>query len=339
GVVFLKRGKAGSDVFYTGDIDESIVNTVQDHGGVLTLDDLESHRTEETAAVSVSYRGVDVFEHPPNGQGFAALSMLKIMETFDFSAFDALSEDRFHLMIEAKKLAYADLHHHCADPSFYKAPLEKLLSKDYAGERAKTIDSLSAMNDYSSGLSLGNDTVYLATADGEEGAVSFINSLYKGIGSGLVAPGTGIKLQNRGHLFSFDPDHPNCYAPKKLPFHTIIPGALYKNKKLMGMFGIMGGAHQAQAHAQFVSNLIDYEMTPQEAMDYPRFNHDHKTNTVGLEMGIPLLVEEELRKRGHQVEHNDSVKYFGGGQAILRFNEDTWIAGSDHRKDGHAAGF
>ncbi len=339
GDVFEKVGKDGSDVFYTGDIAESIVNTVQDHGGFLTLDDLESHRTEETAAVSVSYRGVDVFEHPPNGQGFAALSMLKIMETFDFSAFDALSEDRFHLMIEAKKLAYADLHHHCADPSFYKAPLEKLLSKDYAGERAKTIDSLSAMNDYSSGLSLGNDTVYLATADGEEGAVSFINSLYKGIGSGLVAPGTGIKLQNRGHLFSFDPDHPNCYAPKKLPFHTIIPGALYKNKKLMGMFGIMGGAHQAQAHAQFVSNLIDYEMTPQEAMDYPRFNHDHKTNTVGLEMGIPLLVEEELRKRGHQVEHNDSVKYFGGGQAILRFNEDTWIAGSDHRKDGHAAGF
>ncbi len=339
GDVFEKVGKDGSEVFYTGNIAESIVNTVQDHGGFLTLDDLESHRTEETEAVSVSYRGVDVFEHPPNGQGFAALSMLKIMETFDFSAFDALSEDRFHLMIEAKKLAYADLHQHCADPSFYKAPLEKLLSKDYAEERAKTIDSLSAMNDYSSGLSLGKDTVYLATADGEGGAVSFINSLYKGIGSGLVAPGTGIKLQNRGHLFSFDPDHPNCYAPKKLPFHTIIPGALYKNKKLICMFGFEGGAHQAQAHAQFVSNLIDYEMTPQEAMDYPRFNHDHKTNTVGLEMGIPLLVEEELRKRGHQVEHNDSIKYFGGGQAILRFNEDTWIAGSDHRKDGHAAGF
>ena len=338
GDVFEKVGKEGPDVFYTGKIAESIVNTVQEHGGFLTLDDLESHRTEETEPVSVSYRGVDVYEHPPNGQGFAALSMLNIMESFDFSTFDPLSEERYHLMIEAKKLAYADLHQHCADPRFYEAPLEKLLSKSYAEERAKTIDSQLAMNDYSSGLSLGKDTVYLATADGEGGAVSFINSLYMGIGSGLVAPGTGIKLQNRGHLFSLDPEHPNCYAPKKLPFHTIIPGALYKNEDLLGVFGIMGGAHQAQAHAQFVSNLIDYEMTPQEAMDYPRFNHDHKTNTVGLEMGIPLLVEDELRKRGHQVKHNNAVKYFGGGQVILRLNEDTWIAGSDHRKDGNAAG-
>jgi gamma-glutamyltranspeptidase/glutathione hydrolase len=265
--------------------------------------------------------------------------MLNIMETFDFSTFDPLSEERYHLMIEAKKLAYADLHQHCADPGFYEGPLDKLLSKDYAKERAKLIDSESAMKDYSSGLSLGSDTVYLATADGEGGAVSFINSLYMGIGSGLVAPGTGIKLQNRGHLFSLDPEHPNCYAPKKLPFHTIIPGVLYKNEKLLGVFGIMGGAHQAQAHAQVVSNLIDYEMSPQEAIDYPRFNHDHKTNVVSLEMGVSLLIEGELRKRGHRVEHNDPSGYFGGGQAILRLNEDTWIGGSDHRKDGQAAGF
>lgn len=339
GDVFERIGEEGPDVFYTGIIAESIVNTVQEHGGFLTLEDLESHSTEQTDAVSVSYRGVDVYEHPPNGQGFAALTMLNIMECFDFSTFGPLSEERYHLMIEAKKLAYADLHQHCADPEFYKVPLDKLLSKRYAKDRSKSIDNNSAMMDYSSGLSLGSDTVYLATADGEGNAVSFINSLYMGMGSGLVAPGTGIKLQNRGHLFSLDPEHPNCYAPRKLPFHTIIPGALYKKKKLMGVFGIMGGAHQAQAHAQFVSNLVDYKMLPQEAMDYPRFNHDHKTNTVGLEMGVPLYVEGELQKLGHKFVHQDTPRYFGGGQVILRINDDTWIAGSDYRKDGHAAGF
>lgn len=340
GDVFEKVGKEGADVFYTGTIAESIVNTVQEHGGFLTLDDLESHKTSETEALSVSYRGIDVYEHPPNSQGFAALLMLNIMESFDFSSFDSLSEERYHLMIEAKKLAYADLHEHCADPVFYKVPLDKLLSKTYAKKRAREIHPDFAMMDYVSGLSLGEDTIYLATTDGEGNAVSFINSLYMGVGSGLVVPGTGIKLQNRGHLFSLDPKHPNCYAPKKLPFNTIIPGALYSKKKLWGVFGIMGGAHQAQAHAQFVSNLVDYEMTPQEAMDYPRFNHDHNSNTVGLEMGIPMQVEGELIKRGHQIVHNDDdVRYFGGGQAILRINEDTWIAGSDYRKDGHAAGF
>ncbi|MFW9871248.1 MAG: gamma-glutamyltransferase [Candidatus Thorarchaeota archaeon] len=339
GDVFEQVGKEGSNIFYTGEIARSIVDTVQEYRGFLTLEDLESHKTRETEVLSVSYRDFDVYEHPPNGQGFAALQMLNIMETFDLAKLDPLGEERFHLMIEAKKLAYSDLHAHCADPDFYQAPLDDLLSKSYAKKRAGEIHLDSAMTDYSSGLSLGEDTIYLATADGEGNAVSFINSLYMGIGSGLVAPGTGIKLQNRGHLFSLDPKHPNCYAPKKLPFHTIIPGAIYKKNELLGVFGIMGGAHQAQAHAQFVSNLIDYDMTPQEAMDYPRFNHDHRTNTVGLEMGIPMLVESELIKRGHQLTHDDEVRYFGGGQAILRIHGDTWIAGSDYRKDGHAAGY
>jgi gamma-glutamyltranspeptidase/glutathione hydrolase len=240
-------------------------------------------------------------------------------------------------MIEAKKLAYADLHQHNADPAFYDVPLNKLLSKSYAKERAKDIDLNQALSVYAPGLKLGSDTVYLATADGEGNAVSFINSLYMGIGSGLVAPGTGIKLQNRGHLFSLDPEHPNCYAPKKLPFHTIIPGALYKDNSLMGVFGIMGGAHQSQAHAQFVSNVVDYGMGPQEAMDHPRFDHDHETNKVGLENGIPPEVQGELRVKGHVLLHETS-SYFGGGQAIFRL-ADAWIAGSDHRKDGQAAGF
>jgi gamma-glutamyltranspeptidase/glutathione hydrolase len=335
--VFEIVGKEGPDVFYSGKIAKSIVDTVQKHGGFLTMEDLEAHKTEQTKPISTNYRGVDVYEHPPNGQGFAALSMLNIMECFNFSEFSSLSEERFHLMIEAKKLAYADLHQHCADPSYYDVPLGNLLSKEYARDRAKSISPNAALEDYSSGLSLGSDTVYLSTADSEGNAVSFINSLYMGIGSGLVAPDTGIKLQNRGHLFSLDPKHPNCYAPNKLPFHTIIPGALYKKNKLWGVFGIMGGAHQAQAHAQFVSNLVDYNMSPQEAMDFPRFDHDHKTNTVGLEMGIPLFIEGELKKLGHKFDHSD--RYYGGGQVILRRNEDTWIAGSDYRKDGHAAGF
>jgi gamma-glutamyltranspeptidase/glutathione hydrolase len=327
----------GPEVFYSGQIAESIVTTVQEHGGFLTLDDLATHKTERTKPISVSYRGVDVYEHPPNGQGFAALSMLNIMETFDFSKFTHLSTERYHLMIEAKKLAYADLHQHNSDPSFYDIPLNRLLSKSYAQERAKTIDPNRAMRIYAPGLSLGHDTVYLATADGEGNAVSFINSLYMGFGSGLVAPGTGIKLQNRGHLFSLDPEHPNCYEPKKLPFHTIIPGALYRDKELMGVFGIMGGAHQAQAHAQFVSNLVDHGMSPQEALDHPRFDHDHATNKVGLENGVPPEVQGELAKCGHFLI-DETVSYFGGGQAILRL-DDAWIAGSDYRKDGQAAGF
>jgi len=329
--------KGGADGFYTGRIAESIVQTVQENGGFLSLEDLATHKTEETRPISVSYRGVDVFEHPPNGQGFAALIMLNIMENFDFSGFPPLSAERFHLMIEAKKLSYADLHQHNADPSFYNVPLDRLLSKEYAMERASTINPHQAMSSYTAGLFSGRDTVYLATADGEGNAVSFINSLYMGFGSGLVATGTGIKLQNRGHLFSLDPEHPNCYAPKKLPFHTIIPGALYKNKELLGVFGIMGGSHQAQAHAQFVSNLVDYSLLPQEALDLPRFDHDHSTNRVEMETGTPPEIRIELQKQGHMVA-DESVFAFGGGQAIIRFS-DAWIAGSDRRKDGQAAGF
>jgi gamma-glutamyltranspeptidase/glutathione hydrolase len=193
------------------------------------------------------------------------------------------------------------------------------------------------MTEFATGIPVGSDTVYLSTADGDGRAVSFINSLYMGFGSGLVVPGTGIKLQNRGSLFSLDPDHPNCYGPKKLPFHTIIPGALYQNHDLVGVFGIMGGAHQAQAHAQFVSNIVDFEMGPQAALDHPRFDHDQEKNLVAFENGIPPDVQGQLRRMGHRLIHETSSG-FGGGQAILRI-EESWIAGSDYRKDGQAAGF
>ncbi len=335
--VFETVGAEGTQAFYTGKIADTIVDLVQEHGGFLTLEDLESHTTEETIPISTSYRGMDVYEHPPNSQGFAALIMLNIMEQYDISSLSSISAERYHLMIEAKKLAYSDLHLHNTDPGFYQVPVKELLSKEYAKNRMKLINPSKVMTEYESGVPISSDTVYLATADSDGRAVSFINSLFRGFGSGLVVPGTGIKLQNRGNLMSLNPEHPNRYAPRKLPFHTIIPGALYREKEFIGVFGIMGGDHQAQAHAQFVSNLVDYEMSPQEAIDHPRFNHNHNANTVGLERGFPEEIRQRLGKLGHNIVEKPSPG-FGGGQAILRLF-DNWIAGSDFRKDGHAAGF
>jgi len=335
--VFETVASEGIQDFYSGEIAEKIVNIVQEYGGFLTLDDMKSHRTRETQPISATYRDIDVFEHPPNGQGFAALIMLNLMEEFDIPTMDAMSAKRFHLMIECKKLAYADLMQHNADMDFYKFPLKRLLSKAYAKERLQLFSPEHAMGKYLSGINPGSDTVYLATADRDGRAVSFINSLYRGFGSGLVVPEMGIKLQNRGNLFSLDPNHPNCYAKQKLPFHTIIPGALYQEGELYGVFGIMGGSHQAQAHAQFVSHISDFHLSPQAALDFPRFDHDHERNLVALENGIPPHVQGELHKLGHMLVHETSSG-FGGGQAILRI-DDAWIAGSDYRKDGQAAGF
>ena len=333
---FEKVAEGGANEFYDGDIAEKIVETIQKHGGFLTLRDMKRHSTEQTEPVSVEYNGVRVFEHPPNGQGFAALIMLNIMAELGSSQYGSRNAQRYHLMIEAKKLAYADLLAHNADPDFYDVPLETLLSEEYAKSRAKMVDTKRAMETPPTGIQTQGDTVYLATADANGMAVSFINSLYMGFGSGLVVPDTGIKLQNRGSLFSLDPEHPNRYDRGKRPFHTIIPGALYR-EEFYGVFGIMGGAHQAQAHAQFVSNLVDYNMTPQEALDHPRFHHDQESNTVAIENGVPPYVQGELRRRGHRLIHETSAG-FGGGQAILRL-QSVWIAGSDHRKDGQAVGF
>jgi gamma-glutamyltranspeptidase/glutathione hydrolase len=335
--VFTAVASEGSQAFYSGRIAESIVKTVQDHGGFLTVEDLGTHETYETSAISTNYRSVDVFEHPPNCQGFAALIMLNLMEQFDFPEHASMTAERYHLMIEAKKLAYADLHLHNADPAFYDAPMTTLLSKDYAKTRAKMIDRSRAMTEYEPGIPVTSDTVYLATADAEGRAVSFINSLFLRFGSGLVVPGTGIKLQNRGNLFSLDPLHPNRYEPRKLPFHTLAPGALYQDGDFLGVFGIIGKSHQAEAHAQFVSCLVDYKLSPQAALDHPRFNHDHERNVLALENGIPADVQEALRRLGHSLIP-EAGSEFGGGQAILRI-EDAWIAGSDYRKDGQAAGF
>jgi len=335
--VFEEVSREGPDAFYSGATARAIVETVQKHGGFLTEADLEEHTTEETTPIATTYRDLKVYEHPPNGQGFAALTMLNIMEQFEMDRFHPLSAERYHIMIEAKKLAYADLMQHNADPSFYNVPLKRLLSKKYAKSRASLISMTEAMTHCESGVELGSDTVYLATADSEGRAVSLVNSLYRGFGSGLVVPGTGIKLQNRGSLFSLDPEHPNCYAPKKRPFHTIIPAATYKDIELHGVFGIMGGAHQAQAHAQFIGNVVDHSMLPQAALDHPRFNHDQNSNRVALENGIPAGVQGKLRLMGHMLLHETQTG-FGGGQAIFRA-DGVWIAGSDRRKDGQASGW
>ncbi len=335
--VFETVASEGYEGFYKGDIAEAMANAIQEHGGFVTAEDIGKHRTNETEPISTSYRGVDVYEAPPNGQGFAALSMLNIMEQFDFNSLSALSANRYHAMIEAKKLAYSDLYAHNADPEHMKVSMDELLSKKYAKKRHSLIQMSSAMDSPGTGFPLGEDTIYLCTADSEGRAVSFINSLYMGFGSGLVVPDYGIKLQNRGNLFSLDPKHPNSYAPDKLPFHTIIPGAMYRNDVLYCVFGIMGGAHQAQAHAQLVSNIVDYGMSPQAGLDHPRFNHDQKNDSVAIESCVPADVQGELRKRGHRIVH-ETMSGFGGGQAILRL-DDSWIAGSDFRKDGQASGF
>jgi len=335
--VFEEVSSEGIDAFYKGRVAEAIVDTVAADGGFLTLEDMYKHTTEKTTPISTKYHGVEVFEHPPNGQGFAALIMLNIMEQFDMEAFSSCSTERFHIMIEAKKLAYEDLYSHNADPSFYEVPLERLLSKEYAASKSKTIQKDSTLYTSNQEMNYSYDTVYLCTADKDGMAVSFINSLYRGFGSGLVARGTGVKLQNRANLFSLDPNHANCYAPRKRPFHTIIPGAIYKEKEFLGVFGIMGGSHQAQAHAQFISNLVDYNMGPQEALDHPRFNHEQRQNSVGIENGVPIDVQDQLKQLGHNIVH-ETMSGFGGGQAILRI-DDYWIGGSDYRKDGQAAGY
>ncbi len=335
--VFEEVASEGVEIFYKGWIAEAIVDTVQRDRGFLTLDDLASHSTERTEAISTGYHGVDVYEHIPNGQGFAALIMLNIMEQFQMSDYGPLSPERYHLMIEAKKIAYDDLYRHNADPSHYDIPLETLLSKDYATSRSALIQHDSVLDTTKFDTSYTSDTVYLCTADSDGMAVSFINSLYRGFGSGLVAEGTGIKLQNRANLFSLNPKHPNCYAPKKRPFHTIIPGALYQDGQFLAVFGIMVGAHQAQAHAQFVSNIVDFQMGPQQALDHPRFNHDQFANTVSIENGVPPDVQGMLQRLGHRLIH-ETMSGFGGGQSIFH-RSDYYIAGSDYRKDGQACGF
>jgi gamma-glutamyltranspeptidase / glutathione hydrolase len=340
----------GRDAFYRGTIAERIDRFFRDTGGWLRKVDLVEHTSTWVEPVSVNYRGYDVYELPPNGQGIAALQMLNILEGYDLRAMGFNSPDALHVMIEAKKLAFEDRAKFYADPAFSKIPLEGLLSKAYAAGRRKLIDPGRAGKAYDAGnpaLQEG-DTVYLATADREGNMVSLIQSNYRGMGSGIVVPGLGFVFQDRGEMFTLERGHANDYAPGKRPFHTIIPAFIMKDGAPLMSFGVMGGAMQPQAHVQIVVNIVDFGMNLQEAGDAARWQHDGSTDYnkprmttggfVNVETGVPWETVAELKRRGHDVRID--LGGFGGYQAI-RWDAVNrgFVGASESRKDGQAAGW
>ena len=327
----------GIDVFYRGRIGQAIADAVQAEGGFLTVDDLAAHQSTWVDPISTTYHGHQIYECPPNGQGLAALLALNIVATFNLKAMAAA--DATHVLIEAMKLAFADAHRYIADPEMADVPVEGLLSPEYTLERRKLVD-MNRAGDPKPGIApTGDDTVYFTVVDENRNAVSFINSNYMGIGSGLVGGDTGIALQNRGAGFSLDPSHPNCLAPGKRPYHTIIPAMILHEGRPLYSFGVMGGAMQPQGHLQVAVNLIDLEMDPQRALDAPRFRV-FDGNAVTLEPGVPDGVIEELRRRGHSVSPPEGSGSYGGGQIIYIDPETGALAGgSDPRKDGNALGY
>ncbi len=323
------------DDLYEGDLAEKIAGFAQQTGGFITKRDLKAHRSTWVEPIKTSYRGYEVWEIPPNGQGLVALIALNILEDFELAQHPRDSAESFHLQIEALKLAFADGLRYIADPEFAPVPTEKLLSKAYARQRRMLI-SESAL-DPGAGDPYAGGTVYLCTADGDGMMVSFIQSNYMGFGSGIVVPGTGIALQNRGACFSLDPQHPNCLAPSKRPYHTIIPGFLTKDTKAIGPFGVMGGFMQPQGHVQMIVNTVDYQMNPQASLDAPRWQWI-KDREIEIESDANLKVIEGLRARGHAVKLSEPGGHFGRGQIIWRLPSGAYISGSDKRADGYAAG-
>jgi gamma-glutamyltranspeptidase/glutathione hydrolase len=347
---FLERlARDGRNYFYRGAGAARISAYLARVGGHLTEEDFAAHQSTWVEPVSVNYRGYDIVELPPNGQGIAALQMLNILEGFDLAKLGRGSADFWHLMIEAKKLAFEDRARHYADPEYMRMPITRLLSKDYATERRKLIDMQSAMLSAEAGAEAieTGDTVYLAVADGEGMMVSLIQSIAGAFGSGLVPDGLGFALQNRGAGFALESGHPNEYAPGKRPFHTIIPAFVMKDGEPLIAFGLMGGSMQPQGHAQIVVNLIDFDMDLQAAGDAARFRHEGSSGPgttmrdgghVIIEPGIPPQVLEDLRRRGHRVElaRDD----FGGYEAVSRDPRTRVLAGATElRKDGSAAGY
>lgn len=336
--------EGGSDAFYKGEIAKKTTEFIQSEGGWLTETDLANHHSDWDEAISVNYRGVDIWECPPNGQGIAALIALNLAEGFDIASMGAQSPDRYHYLIESMRHGYADAFQYVADPRVTEVPIGPLLSKDYANRRRSEISGISTNPNVSYGDPMGGaDTVYLTAVDEEGTACSLINSLFNGFGTGLVVPTLGMALQNRGSLFSFDPDHPNYLEGNKRPFQTIIPAMATRDNEMWLSFGVMGGFMQPQGHLQVVSNMIDYSMDSQQALDAPRFK-------VEVESSEDVLVEEdlsadtvnELKKRGHSVQVVSGYDRgsFGGGQVISR-NSETGVltAGSEPRKDGTAVGW
>ncbi|HEY2143651.1 MAG TPA: gamma-glutamyltransferase [Candidatus Udaeobacter sp.] len=370
-------GEKGRDVFYRGEIADKIDDFVRANGGFLRKTDFEKHASTWVEPVSTNYRGYDIFELPPNGQGIAALQILNILEGFDLRAMERNSPETLHTMLEAKKIAWADRAKFYADPAFAKIPLTGLLSKSYAAERRKLIDPNRANKTVDAGVPQNGagapprrsaevsargrassspfiddgDTIYMCTADDEGNMVSLIQSNYRGMGSGIVVPGLGFMFQDRGELFSMDPTHANVYAPGKRPFHTIIPGFVMKDGKPWEAFGVMGGGMQPQGHVQVLTNQIDFGLNVQEAGDASRWQHEGDNEPTGekmtqsggyveVESGIPYETVRELRKKGHDVRFD--VGGYGGYQAIkveMHDGQRVYVGASESRKDGMAAGY
>jgi len=325
-----------ADAVYKGEIAERIVGFAQATGGWLTREDLESHASSWVEPISTDYRGYDVWEIPPNGQGLAALIALNILEGFDLASMPRNSAQSFHLQIEAMKLAFADAHRYIADPDRVSVPTRGLLSKDYAASRRALIGDQALLAE--PGQPTRSDTAYLCAADASGMMVSFIQSSFDGFGSHVVVPGTGIVLQNRGSAFSLDPGHPNALEPGKRPFHTIIPGFLTKDGVPIGPFGVMGGYMQPQGHVQMVVNTVDYGMDPQTSLDQPRWFW-HKDRSTLLEPSVDTAILEELRRRGHEVRVWNELDAYGRGQIVWRLPSGAYLGGSDHRGDGQAMGY
>jgi gamma-glutamyltranspeptidase/glutathione hydrolase len=356
---FEAVARGGASAFYQSNIAESIVSVIREAGGCMSPDDLASHVSTWEEPISVTYQGLRVYECPPNGQGITALIALNILEEFDLASLDVFSVERFHLMIEAMRLAFADASWYVADPKFSNIPIKELLSKEYANERRKLINLKQATIDQKRGTPVASsNTVYLSVVDKWGNACSFINSNYMGFGTGIVPKGWGFTLQNRGHNFSLDPNHPNCLAPRKRPYHTIIPAMVTRLpspseangrgiegegevESLYASYGVMGGFMQPQGHVQVLSALQDAGLDPQSALDLPRFCIDvgEAGGGVAIEEGMPQETYSGLEKMGHPLYSVSGYEraLFGRGQVILRDAETGVLcAGSDPRADGCA---
>jgi gamma-glutamyltranspeptidase/glutathione hydrolase len=340
--------REGRDAFYKGDIARTIDAYIKENGGFLSYEDLAAHESTWIEPVSTNYRGYDVWQLPPNGQGIAVLQILNILEGYDIGSMELFSPEYIHIFVEAKKLAYEDRAWYYADMDFSPVPVEKLISKEYAAQRREMINPDRAARRYDPGIPEGPNTIYLTVADKDGNMVSLIQSNYRGMGSGMTPPGLGFVLQNRGEGFTLQPDRFNTYEAGKRPFHTIIPGFITKDGEPFMSFGVMGGDMQPQGHAQIVVNMIDFGMNLQEAGDAPRIYHTGSSEPTGQEMtnggvvmlesGFPYETIRELMQKGHRMQW--TVGPFGGYQAIMwdKVNE-VYYGASESRKDGQAAGY
>jgi gamma-glutamyltranspeptidase/glutathione hydrolase len=333
---FRRLAQSHAQDFYTGEIAQKIAAFSADTGGVLTLSDLQTHRSTWVEPISTTYRGYEVWELPPNGQGLAALIALNILEGFDLSTYPHESAESYHLQIEAMKLAFVEAQRYVADPERVCVPTRELLSKEFAARRHALIGEQALLPEPSEKLT--SDTVYLCAADADGMMVSLLQSNANTFGSHVVVPGTGVALQNRAAGFSLDPMHLNCLEPGKRPFHTIIPGFLTRKGEAIGPFGVMGGHMQPQGHVQMLVNMLDYGLNPQASLDASRWCWGEERR-VQVEPTVDPAIVKALSQRGHEMHVDDEIDFVGRGQIIWRLPSGVYVAGSEPRADGCALGY